>query len=375
MMNITLCVYMCMLLAVLLPGMKIAKKGQFQEQPFDCRITKGMQGFFALGILIHHVSLVLRFFDGYDRSLFFFEDLGTLFVGFFFLCSGYGLIVSYEQKENYLDSFVIKRVLMVLVPFFICNYIYMFTTQIFGQKFSMKELVEAFFGILLLNDHMWFVIEIMILYLLFYFVFRYVKKDGIRFTLIAVVTLLMMVGSFLAGHDDTLYQQANWFRGEWWYNTTLLFLVGMVFGKKREAIYGFARKHYKWLVVVVTIAFVAFYKLTMYMLATRGYWKETETDMAYADKAVTFSVQVVMVLLFEIWMVLILMKVRFDNRVLRFLGRVSLEMILLEKTFILVYREMGYNTSSHLYMFLILASTMVGAMLINKIKMIVLERK
>ena len=374
-MNLTLCVYVLLLNLVLLPGMKIAKKGCFMEQPYELKVTKGIQGYFALCILVHHVSLALRYFDCYDGQLQFFEDLGTLFVGFFFLCSGYGLIVSYEQKENYLDTFVIKRVLMVLVPFFICNYIYMFTTQIFGQNFTMKELIQAFFGVLLLNDHMWFVIEIMILYMLFYFVFRFIKKDGLRFAVIGIFIVIMIVGSFLSGHDYTEYQQANWFRGEWWYNTTLLFLVGMLFGKYRERLTTFAKRHYKLLLAVTLVAFVILYTVTMYALATYGYWSETDNDMAYGDKAITFAVQVPMVLAFEILLVLIMLKVRFHNKLLDFFGRISLEMILLEKTFMLIFSELGVTSSIHVYMFLVVASTILGAIIINKVKMSVLERK
>lgn len=376
-MNGTLFVYLVLLAFVLLPGLKIAKKGEYIEQPYELVVTKGMQGFFALCILVHHVSLVLRYYQCYDGQLEFFENLGTLFVGFFFLCSGYGLIVSFEIKNHYLDTFVKKRVLMVLVPFFICNYIYMFTTQIFGQDFTTKELIQAFFGVLLLNDHMWFVVEIMILYMLFYFVFRYIKKDFVRFTVIGCFIVIMIIGSFLSGHDNTVYQQANWFRGEWWYNTTILFFVGMLFGKYRDRLIIFAKRHYKVLLAAAVVVFVYLYMLTMYVLFTHGYWTETETDMAYGDKALTFAVQVPMVLSFEILLSLIMLKVRMNNKLLDFLGKISLEMILLEKTFMLIFMQIGIDSlfHIHLYMFLVVASTILGAIVINKIKMEILERK
>ena len=85
-MNLTLCVYVLLLNLVLLPGMKIAKKGCFMEQPYELKVTKGIQGYFALCILVHHVSLALRYFDCYDGQLHFFEELRAVFsfLNFFF---------------------------------------------------------------------------------------------------------------------------------------------------------------------------------------------------------------------------------------------------------------------------------------------------
>lgn len=72
----------------------------------------------------HQVSVSFR--NAGDRgALGFFEDLGVLFVGFFFFCSGYGLITSFENKEHYLKGFLKKRVLL-------------------GTKYEMQDLFAAF---------------------------------------------------------------------------------------------------------------------------------------------------------------------------------------------------------------------------------------
>lgn len=370
-------IYVILLLAVLLPGAKLAGKGEFVEQPFSLADSKGIQGFFALCILVHHVSLRVRFFDHYAGEMTFFEDIGTLLVGFFFLCSGYGLYVSFRNKEHYLDTFIKRRVVTVMVPFFICNYAYMFTTLMLGHQFTTKELVVAFFGLRLLNDHMWFAVEIMIIYLLFYLTFRYVKKDLWRFTLIGSVLLAMCVVSFLLGHDPGEINIAyTWFRGEWWYNTTPLFFAGMLIGKFRKELVAWVGKYYKVLLPVIGIAFLGFYKATMYMLHVKGgYWTETALDSAYGNKLCTLAVQVPMVLLFEMLVLLILLKVRFDNPVLRFLGKISLEMILLENVFMLFFSERHIQLNIHMYCAIVIVCTIVIATFINWIKLLILAKK
>lgn len=370
-------VYIILLLAVLLPGAKIAGKGTLVEQPFSAIDSKGMQGFFALCILVHHVSLRVRFFDHYSGDMVFFEDIGTLLVGFFFLCSGYGLYVSFQNKEHYLDTFMKRRMVTVMVPFFICNYAYMFTALMLGHQFTTKELVASFFGFRLLNDHMWFAVEIMIIYLLFYITFRYVKKDVWRFLLIGCMLLVMCIISFLLGHDPTEDNVAyTWFRGEWWYNTTPLFFVGLLMGKFRSELIRWVRKYYKVLFPVVVVAFIGFYKATMYMIQVKGgYWTETELDPAYGNKLCTLAVQVPMVAAFEVLVVLIMLKVRFQNVVLRFLGTISLEMILLENVFMLYFSERDIQLNVHVYCMIVIACTIGIATVINWIKQLILEKK
>lgn len=370
-------VYIILLLAVLLPGAKIAGKGTFVEQPFSAIDSKGMQGFFALCILVHHVSLRVRFFDCYSGDMVFFEDIGTLLVGFFFLCSGYGLYVSFQNKEHYLDTFMKRRVVTVMVPFFICNYAYMFTTLMLGHQFTAKELVASFFGFRLLNDHMWFAVEIMIIYLLFYITFRYVKKDVWRFFLIGCMLLVMCIISFLLGHDPTEGSVAyTWFRGEWWYNTTPLFFVGLLMGKFGSELIRWVRKYYKVLLLVVIAAFIVFYKATMYMIQVKGgYWTETEVDPAYGNKLCTLAVQVPMIMAFEILVVLVMLKVRFKNPVLHFLGKISLEMILLQNVFMLFFSERQIQLNPHVYCAVVIACTIAIATVINWIKLLILEKK
>lgn len=375
-MNITVWIYSIMLLVILLAGASYAGRDKFIDNFFALGTTKAMQGYFALWILIHHIALSLRFYDFYRDELVFFENLGTLFVGFFFLCSGYGLIYSYETKPGYLDTFVKRRVITVLVPFFICNYAYMITGLILGNQFTTGQLVRAFFGILLLNDHMWFAVEIMILYMIFYFIFRYIRDERLCYVCMAICILVMMIGSFLAGHNtENTEMVAAWFKGEWWYNTTPLFFVGMMGAKYRNSLTEFAKKYYKRLVVLLVAAFLILYHFTIRKINAGGYWTESANDMAYGDKLQTLALQLPMVLCFELLVVLILMKVQFHNRVLVFLGKISLEVILLEKVFMLIFAERPVFHNVNMYSCAVVVATILFAACIEKIKRIVLEKK
>lgn len=364
---------------ILIPGMRIAKKGEFHEKPFELKITKGIAGYFAFCVLVHQIVINLQHScPDYTESFTILSHSGVLLVGFFFLFSGYGLIVSYEEKSNYMKTFLFRRVCTVLLPFFLCNYAFMTTTLLMGNRFSIKELLLAFFGLILLNDHMWFAVEIMLLYLAFYVIFRFIRSEKAKYLSMTAVVLGMIVTGFLLGHEYTETGiQANWFHGEWWYNTTPLFLLGMIFAKYRKKVISFAQTYYTWLVTGSAALFLIFWQGTEYMLLYHGYWTETEFTKGYLDKLLTFSVQLPMVIFFEIFLLLLLMKVCFHNKVMKFLGKISLELILLENVFLLLFTEqINHGIERYVIGVIgVIAATLVFATIINKIKLFVLEKK
>ena len=374
-MNFVTVFFVTISLLLLLPGMKIAKRNEFHEDAFSLKITKGIAGYFAFCALIHHIVIIFWMIPTYNNELLLLEHIGVLIVGFFFLFSGYGLIVSYEEKENYLKTFLFRRVCTVLLPFFLCNYAYMTATLLLGNRFTMKELLLAFSGIILLNSHMWFAVEIMLLYLAFWIIFRYLRNEKAKYIAMTIVVLGLITVSFLLGHDlSDDGQQINWFHGEWWYNTTLLFLLGMLFAKLRKRLIPFAQKHYKWLLTCSAAVFLMLWQGTEYMLMHYGYWTDTDFSKGYPDKLMTFSVQLPMVIAFDIFLLLILMKVRIHNKCLQFLGKISLELILLENVFILCF-EKWLIRDIRIFIVLVLTATLIFATIINKIKLFILEKK
>lgn len=374
-MSATFLIYTIVFVAIMIPGISFAKKREFIEVPHDRDTTKGIQGIFAIVIMLHHLAQKLMYTSEYKGELAYYEDVGTLLVGFFFFFSGFGLITSIKEKEKYLDTFLIRRICTVLVPFYICNYAYMFTALLLGQKFSMEKLVQAFFGVVLLNEHMWFAVEIMYLYIMFYIVFRFVKKDIWRYIIMFVVVVTLIIAGFYAGHDLKGNTDSNWLEGEWWYNTTFLFFLGMIAARFYCPIVKWLKKYYYVVLTVAIVGFIAFAKQTRYMLDHYGYWTETNLNNGYDDKAMTLAAQLPMVIFFELLLFLLMMKVKVHNKILAFLGEISLELILLQNLFILVFDTMKWNQNIYVYSSGIMGATIVISIVINKVKRIILEKK
>ena len=361
-----LAIYMVLLFIVLVWGCKKAKKGTFHEDFLSYPVIKGVQGFAALAVILHHVTQeVTQYGRYYKGAINVFVDAGVLFTGLFFFCSGYGLIVSMKEKEDYLQGFLKKRLPAVLVPFFVCNLLFILVNLLLGRQVPPLELLLYLSGIVMWNDQMWFIVELAVLYVIFYFSFRKSKSDAAGLKKMAVCIAVMNVVSLLLGHDGLSETKGLWFFGEWWYNTTWLFFIGMAVAMNYEKVIGFAKKHYKWLLPVGVVAFVGLHTATTWMLSHVGYWMEYPGHRGYLEKLATFLVQCPMVIVFDLTFILISMKMQFRNKILSFLGVIALEMYLLQNIFITKFTYVIDNDA--LFFAAVYGATIVLAIFVHKL--------
>lgn len=338
--------------------------GEWHEDALEVRHSKSILGFFAVFIVLHHLTQQIGAVNA--GALGFLENFGVCFVGMYFFYSGYGLMQSYYDKPGYLKGFFKKRLPSVLIPFYLCTIVFVLNGLILeGEEFSITTLLQLS-GFLLINDHAWYIVEIVLLYILFYLFFRFIKKEKIALLLMGISNVLLIAVSLLAGHGD------YWFQGEWWYNSTMLFFLGMLFAKYRSGIISYVRKHYTKLLPVVIVLFFVFYFITADMLEKYGYWTEF-SDITWvrsiADKALTLSVQLPMIIFFVAGVLLLGQKVQFENGILRFFGSISLELYLIHNLFLRKFSSVG---GAGVYCLLVLVCSIIAATLLHKVDTLLL---
>ena len=378
-MEFTVALYICLAVlgAILFTG---SSRRPADDMAFFDRISsKEIQGALAVFIMFHQIVIALDANREDSGDLRFFYYYGILAVSFFFFSSGFGLIKRWMTDKDYIKGFMRRRIFTVLVPFFICNYVYLtdaLLNKIATRKnFGFGEVVCSFFGIFLVNNEMWFAVEIMILYIAFRLVFGKVKKPLTGILVMTGVVLVMMTIGLFSGHSDTGVM-SYWFKGEWWYNTIFMFPVGMLYAYKEERINKVIKKAFVSIMIASSILVLLMDHVHRNLVSRSIYWTEYyDSENPILDKLLGLGQETLYELVFLILVITFLSRVKIGNPVSRFFGKISLEVIMLNYLMIdklyFLYESYGIGV----YLPAVAGGTIAVASLVYLVKNVVLERR
>ena len=329
---------------------KFGKRDEFNEDFTSLSTMKSLQGFAALGVILHHISQ--EYFFQEEGVLSLFVNAGAYFVALFFFCSGYGLLKSYDTKKDYLKGFIGKRVVKALVIPFYVNVI-LYGIMMFLVKWPVEPLqwVTNFLGITMMNRFAWFPIILVLLYLVFYLCFRFIKNRPACFIVIGLFIISLGIITSVVGHiawwagpdnwwmDDNFWEtdfkwwmdeQIFWFNGEWWSNSAPAFMTGLLFANYEKQIVAFFKKKYVLKLHILAVITLALGLLNNYGQSAFGYWTEWEgKGPAIGDKIVTYFMQIPLLFVFPLLVFVLMMKYHVSNPVTRFFGKYSLHTYLM----------------------------------------------
>lgn len=176
-------------------------------------VATEMKGIAAIYIMLSHLVSSPWWWMG-----FFLFGGGYLFVGVFFFYSGYGLKKSIRNNPHYLDGFLRKKIANIYFPFLIAEICYTLLTAYYNNDYT--GLILRCVGFQLSNSMLWYVVEILAMYILFYlFEKRHVPMIGYG--------IVWIIFSAFASITDL---------GSWWYVSSPCFIFGLVCGKYEEKI-------------------------------------------------------------------------------------------------------------------------------------------
>ncbi|MCR5805169.1 MAG: acyltransferase [Clostridia bacterium] len=383
-MEFSIVFYITLAILLLILLVNASRRSSIEEPFFDRVLSKEFQGFLAVFIIFHQTVVTLDHFDyGDTRNIMYpffnYFYYGILAVCFFFFSSGFGLMKRWLTDDKYIKGFMRRRIFTVLVPFFICNYIYLTDALInnirVGSHFHPGEVVCSFFGVFLINNQMWFAVEIMILYLLFRIVFAKLKKPVLGIFIMTAAVLIMIIIGLLSGHSNSPVM-SYWFKGEWWYNTILMFPLGMLYAYKEERMNKIVRKAFVSILIASGILLIILDYVHRILIERSIYYTETfDSTHPFLDKVFGLGVETIFESVFLIFVLTIMSRFKFGNPVLKFLGKISLEMIMLNYLFCSKLYFLYIRYGIYVYLAAVIAGTIMGATVVYFIKNIVLERK
>lgn len=260
--------------------------------------------------------------------------MGILFTAVFFFFSGYGLVFSYENKPDYLRNFLSHRLPVILIPFWVSGAIYVLARiYISGVPTKGFTLFKCLSGLILLNGNGWYIVEIFWLYLAFYIFFKLIKKKDLSLVLLSIFTLALIVIALYSGHDYTEIG-GHWFKGEWWYNSTITFVMGTLFARFRSRITAFLEKKYRLLLPITIILFFVIFAIEEVVRNVFGYYHESLVVDGINDKVVTLIAQSILCIIFVFLVLLVNMKITIGNKALKALSVISTELFLIHNLFL-----------------------------------------
>ncbi len=320
---------------------------------------KALQGFASIAIIVHHVAQKTCAYgippEYVRHGLEPFLNIGFLLVALFFFCSGYGLTVSDMNNVNYMDDFIKKRVVPLIIPFALTNTVFLSLEATRG--------IDSNFG-LLPNTYSWFVIVIFGVYILFWLVFRTYIKERFKFLLVTLEIIAFIGVLYVLGS------------GEWWYNSLPAFLLGMFYARFNTKITSFIRKCYPFALIVFSVLFAGMFYVSNY--TDKDFWGVG----LYTFPLVKSILQMVCSSLFVLLVFTILMKIRIGNPVLGFFGKYTLELYLFHVVFVEIFgwcfiyqssKPYLYISSNTLYLFAVILAAIPVSIVINKLNRFVVK--
>lgn len=304
--------------------------GGYNDKYLSPDTTKKEKGIAALLILLHHLSQRVKV----SGPFVILGYIGFILVAVFFFISGYGLSYGVQYKHDYLKGFFKKRLLPVLVPYWIVNTVDIVFYLTKGTVFTPMQYVLSFIGIDTITGT-WFVTTILIMYLMFWIAF----KSKRSYTVLG----LCLIGYCIICFHFNLHSS---------YTASIAtFALGVFWNKiDRRMITWFRERYYlKLLIILGTFGLMFFGRL---VLSAKGF----DNEIVQLILRNFISVLSVFVL------IAVTQKVQFTGKTFEWLGNISYELYIVH--YVLLSMLSGLN--SNVYMVAVLGASMLLSTILSK---------
>ena len=236
-----------------------------------------------------------------------------------------------------------------------------------GVKMPVAHWITNLLGLTLMNDYAWYPIVLSILYVAFYFIFKYIKNRKLCFALMFLVIFVQGVFFAFNGHfawwageknwwlkpnawanaQWWMQQRIIWFYGEWWVNSSIAFFIGMIYANFEEKIVAWFKKCYWIKLVALLVLWMTFNFISGMAQWKLGYWSEySGKGPGILNKFVCYLSQLPQVTFFVLFSFTIMMKFYSVNPITKFFGNLSYETYMMNLIAIEVFRFLIYSNNS-----------------------------
>ena len=324
-------------LFVFLCGAKFVKSGEFNSDYMSKDTTGAINGIFVLLVFMCHISGYMKLGGSSDTIWLDLKSwLGQLVVVTFLFYSGYGMMCSIMKKGTpYVKGIFRRRFLSLFAHFDIAVLLFLLMNLALGIMTKTRTTLLAFTTWESIGNSNWYITAVLCLYLILivsFLIFRKHRLPG----LIAMTVLT-------CGLAFALIKVG---KPAWYYNTLILFPLGMWYAYLKKYIDKFVMKNNYIYMLCITVAVAAFAVGHKYRSAGLPvYW-------AWASA-------------FMLIVVLVSMKIKIGNPALSMLGKHVFSVYILQRIPMTIFKRLGLVNNNLNYFILCFAATLLMAIVFD----------
>jgi len=150
--------------------------------------------------------------------------LDQLIVVMFLFYSGYGVYYSIKNKENYMTTFLKKRMFALLAEFDIIVFLYFIVGKVIGRKYSLKRLLLSLIGWQSVGNSNWYIFSILVMYFITFISYWLFKNRKVLFIVSHVILTAVYILIIMR------------YKEGFWYNTVYAYVFGIFWGSLKDDI-------------------------------------------------------------------------------------------------------------------------------------------
>ena len=266
-----------------------------------------IRGIFAACIMIFHISK--------ETDIFFpvFDYLAIVLVGAFFFLSGFGSAKQYLNRDNYWKDYLKNRFFRLILPYLIMTVVYWIYNNLTENPYTLSEVIKSIINYGPIVMYSWFIVSIIYHYLIYYVVMLICKDN--KKLLLYIYIVLFSIGLIAAFINYASPHLVN-----------VLFSLGIIYAYYEDSVNRFVKKYR-------IILFVASFCFTLLLYIPN-------IDINRGSELFKLSIK----LLFVLIMLSGLCFIRFKNKFIDYLGKISLEIYMLQGlSKMIIRRYIGYS--------------------------------
>lgn len=330
---------------------------EFHKDYISRNQTDSLKGIFAILILFSHIRGYIPPLIGGGSTLYtsILGFLNQLIVVIFLFYSGYGILESLKRdRVKYSNTFLTHRVLKIWLMFVLAVAIYFILSLLLGHRYSTNEYLLSLIGWTSIGNSNWFVFDILILYLITYFSLQITAR--LNYSNLQLLVIIIYILTFVF-----IFSLIFGGKQLWWIDTVIAYPTGMLYSiyKERFEKWICIGKRWEYTFILTTITFIIIYSIINPALTK--VFPHVSTMMKLLLNVLRLFLIVTVTSIFAFDLVLLTMKFKLDNSILRWLGINSFSIYILQRIAMIICSHFKLNDNAILFSCLVIPTTLLLA--------------